>query len=77
VGPPAGGGSGAGSAFSNGIFVGGNPIMVLIMPAAWDPAPLSFPISGDEGATWHDLLHASQGPDRYSVFEVASQVRPG
>ena len=45
----------AGASLSNGALLGDHTLVGIQMPATWTPASLTFQISYDDGATWHNL----------------------
>ena len=45
----------SGASLSQGALLGDHCLVGIQMPAAWDAASLSFQVSYDAGASWHDL----------------------
>lgn len=48
-----------GASLSGAICLGAGVLCAIVMPAGWDAADMTFQVSDDQGATWHELLDAS------------------
>jgi hypothetical protein len=59
----------AGEAISSGVDCTGSSLVRILMPSAWDAAPLSFLMSSDH-VNYYDLYHVQVATGIFQPYEV-------